>query len=434
MKLFQSKKNGLLADDNILNNSIGGIINQKSVYAILMGASSLLSIMALWFTTGRRWNYYLFGIEGDTFGDFFNTLNQMGTQFPYVPKHSVYPALANMFYSLLVHFVDPVAYTNGLKYSISSLTIFILYNVITVAIFTLLMNSWLSIKKSAKIFLIFSTLLSAPFIYQFERANIVFVALLFLMIFMIYKDHKSGLMREVSLLALAVSSVIKIYPIIFSILLLKKRRYGDFIRTITYTIILFILPFYYYGGLHNIFVMISNIQHLTQLSTNFSPNLINFTNTIEFLYVKINMVIISQEILSRISYFMFFASLVSAYYIKEEWKTTLLLTTLIAAIPGFTNMYGLIYMVIPLVLMFNEQGSSRRMDIIYSFLVFGTMGIFIFLPDGPFEVYRLEIYRYNITTFIKGFSLIILLFLLNIELITHKIKLWHKRASAKKVK
>lgn len=394
----------------------------KNLYVILMAFGILLSFASMYLLHGHNWLHFLFVIEGDAFGDFFNTLHQAYYKDPYVPMESVYPALANLFYRFMARFVSHDAFTYGIKASITSLTVFLMYNIVTVTVFTMLIKHWLKGKELFKNFVIFLILFSAPFLYQFERANIIFVTMIFLLAFMVFKDSDNKILREIALICFAVAAVTKIYPIIFGVLLLKEKRYMESIRALLYTALLFVIPFYAYGGLDRIPIMLDNIRYLTGATTTFGSDRINITNTLGY-FQYVLYFYIPSTLLSTSVNILFVFSMIMSFFIKTTWKTVLLLTTLMAAIPGFSNMYALIYIVIPLIMFLNSVEGKRVLDYLYGFLFFTSMSMFIFIPDGPFEVYPLANYRYNLTTFTEGMSVIILVILLNIEGLIGLIKL-----------
>lgn len=90
--------------------------------------------------------------------------------------------------------------------------------------------------------------LSLPLLFMLERGNIVWLALLPLLLYMRYYADESPVRREIGLLALALSAALKLYPAIFGLALLRDRRYADACRAALYALLLFVLPSFFFGG------------------------------------------------------------------------------------------------------------------------------------------------------------------------------------------
>lgn len=101
-------------------------------------------------------------------------------------------------------------------------------------------------KEGKDIFLIF--LCCAPNIYALKRGNIILAALIFALIFLNwYRDEKAW-KREAAILSLAVSGVLKLYPLFFCAFLLHDKKWFRTARMFFYFFLLYLLPILFYEG------------------------------------------------------------------------------------------------------------------------------------------------------------------------------------------
>ena len=55
-------------------------------------------------------------------------------------------------------------------------------------------------------------------------------------------------LREAGLVALALATALKLYPVVFAWMLLTEKRYREILRLVLYTAVLFIAPSFFFGG------------------------------------------------------------------------------------------------------------------------------------------------------------------------------------------
>ncbi len=113
----------------------------------------------------------------------------------------------------------------------------------------------------------FLLIFSYPAMYCIKMGNIVGMCLTLLMFFIVFKEHEKNYMRELSLIALALSAAIKPVTLLFVIILVAKEKeaIARTIRTVIYSIVLFIAPAFFTGFeslgiyLKNMFVVIDEV-------------------------------------------------------------------------------------------------------------------------------------------------------------------------------
>lgn len=395
----------------------------KFFYIILI-MSIFIFALSIPLTNASSLKLYLWK-PGSSFYDFYSCLKDnvyWNRTDLYLNNPTIYPPLANFIYMLItrcmsIQTVKELEVFESLKY-VKSLQECSLYFVIYMNV--LLIGYYLvctSLKKGSKnervVFSIL-TLFTVPFIYQFERANIIFLSLIFSMCFFLWYDCENKYMRELSYIALAFAAGIKIYPAIYGVLVIKKGRYKDALRLIIYGILLFILPFAVYGNIGD--NLLAFVENLTNTSEGFNMTRIgcqlDFESISKYLFYFLGD---KRIFVSRIiTTFLAFSGIVGVLVLDDGWKNVLLMTCLLIGIPGISYTYTAIFMVIPVIIYLDSKEKSAK-DIIYGL---GMLLVIIPLPfcwlEGRGDVY----YSYmNVTTpmLIESISLLLMTSLLVAE-------------------
>ncbi len=344
---------------------------------------SILVFIVTGFATRGHSFYNLFFINpvnSDYFMDFFNNLYILFLG-PYSPSQSsIYPPLAHLIYKPIARLVPIDIVAKGsfaIRASESGQIALLMYALITLLVFFALI---MKVKKGSiteKYFFIFIVLFSAPFLYQFERANIIFVALLCSMIFVFFKDSKKPIIREMSFISLAVSVGIKLYPALFVLLLMKERRFRDVLRVSFYIAAFLILPFFAFGGIGSIVNISKNIFSTSNLFLNsgvgYAVNLQNITRIIFALFgdFSSNPIFIS----SVSSFVMLILGIFSSFLLRSKWKTVALLSSLTVLVPSISWEYTLVFMAIPLIMFLDSEDKKKGTNYLYL-----TCFILVFIP------------------------------------------------------
>lgn len=348
--------------------------------------STIIGILAFFvagFATRGHSFYNLFFINpvnSDYFMDFFNNLYMLFLG-PYSPSQSsIYPPLAHLIYKPIARLVPLDIVAKGsfaIRASESGQIALLIYTLITLLVFFALIAKVKRGSITEKYFFIFIVLFSAPFLYQFERANIIFVSLLFSMIFIFFKDNKKPIIREIAFISLAMSVGIKLYPALFVLLLMKERRFRDVLRVFSYIAAFLILPFFVFGGIGSMVNMFKNIFSTSNLFLNsgvgYAVNLRNTTRIIFSLFGDFsnNPVFISN----MFSFVMLILGIFSSFFLHSKWKTVALLSSLTVLVPSISWEYTLIFMVIPLIMFLDSKDKEKGTDYLYL-----TCFILVFIP------------------------------------------------------
>lgn len=214
---------------------------------------------------------------GDLFMDFFNSVRD-AAQGPrvYTERRVIYPPLANLIFWLFGALV-PSAYQNTTfaeraTWSEYSGAIFALSLYLLLPTLLLILLFFFKIKKEAlPPRLLFLLLFNLPLLYLIERGNLLLFTLPALFFFLFYyEDPRAGL-RECSLVALSFAIATKLYPALFALILVARRRYAAFFRVALYSLLLVLLPSLPFGGIGGIWQMVLNILSFSDNADGTSP-------------------------------------------------------------------------------------------------------------------------------------------------------------------
>ena len=370
---------------------------------------------------------YLFADKLDTFMDFFNSVFDTIGNRPY-SRGTIYPPLCYMIYSFFLGFIPSAQMTSNafmLRIYQGSLISFMIYfTLILYGLGYLIIRTKKGTNLEKKLFLIIM-LFSTPFLYAFERGNIILLSLICLLFFLNFKDSKNKFLKELALISLATSAALKIYPAIYGVILLKEKRYKESIRVAIYGMLLFFIPFLCFGGFATIGQFFNNLMTASKdFSINNAVNNLGYTTILNKISMKLNL---SQSILPLLFKLGFYISMIicfiSSFISKSFWKTTALLTIMMIAIPSISFTYAAIFMVIPIMYLLDEK-EHTKIDYFYIIIIVLMMfpNPICLLQTGKMIEFYSHISWNSIITII---SLVIIMITLNIDIIYHFIKNRH---------
>lgn len=399
--------------------------NIKRVFYIVLILSLLMLVISIPITHFSSLQLYLWK-KGSSFYDFFTCLkgNVYWNRFELYKDGTIYPPLANLFYAIITRCmsIDTLQQLNKLTdyNKIKALqecsVFFVMYINITVIAYCILCVKWKKGSTKEKWGFALLMLCTVPFLYQFERANIIFISLILTIAFFIWKDKK-GWKREFAYICLAIAAGIKIYPAIFGLVLIKEKKFKDAVKLCLYGAAMFFLPFIFYGGIkQNVMLLINNLMNTSDLFlTSRIGCQIGYETTLKYIFSFTDGN--CEYIVSSIKTIILAFSLFSLIWIEKSWKQILLLTCLIIGIPSISYSYAAIFMLIPIVV-YLDSGDKTFKELFY---LIGMMLVMIPLPfcwnEGKGDPY----YSYmNMSIPVRVESIAILA--LNIGLIISAIK------------
>ena len=228
----------------------------------LFFAISCLSLLSMLLSRGSLVHNYFHPDPTDSAMDFFNCLAVAPSDAPY--EHgSNYPPMCYLLLKAL-HLIIPAGEPSPeqlasagsasvghyLRSFQNAYLIFVFSLVgctLLIALCTIRMAS--THRERDRYLLTGAVCISGPYLFLLERGNILLFALAGTFVFLTSLDSESYAFRIAGLISLAFSASLKIYPFIFSILLLRERRFRAFAITSVMTLCMFVIPFLLFGGM-----------------------------------------------------------------------------------------------------------------------------------------------------------------------------------------
>jgi len=393
-------------NSNIFRIIFISVLLSAAVYMFLLLVSS----------KGSQQDSIFYGNSHDYFMDFFNVLKYVSKRDPYHYTdfmglgEKAYPPLA---YAILFPFSRLYDYKTKTSYDARStqLGIMSVFFFLFICIFflTFLYSHHIQGSVSIKILTTLTFFMSGIFIYSLERANIIFLAVLFLGIFLFFYKSTDPILREIAYLALACTTALKVYPVVFGILILKDKRWFAAIRTMLYGIVAFFLPFFFfYGGLSNFKQLLSNVEENSLLYLFITPS---YRFGWLPYYLCTNTYVSNYQSWITFGNILMLLAVVLSFFMKSQWKTVTLLTCTIIASPVNSAYYCGLYLFAAIILFLNEN-EHNCFDIIYLVLFIVILNPFQFIANGV-----------AITIFVANCSLLCLYLLLMIDAIM-QVGIW----------
>lgn len=390
--------------------------------SILLGGIAA-SMMQVVITHGKAFQTLYFHDTLNTFADLFNIIPtpDYGGAKLYTEQSTIYPPMAYVISGLLGNFLLPDDLSNLLYLDLRNtqlgLMLPMLYTLLCVLPLFYMLYRKMPGKEIEKILFPLAMVFSAPFLYLFERGNILLITLVLVCIFMTGQQSKNRFLREVSLISLALAASIKIYPAILGLILLFDKRYKEAVRCVIYGMLFFFVPFLFFGGLSSAKLMLDNLTAYSQGDFMKSTGIgfrVDYSALLALLTLfthgstELGLSIAASTLIP-----MAILLLGSSFFVEPRWKKVLCLTTLMVAVPGFSYTYTLVFFALP-VLLYLQEPSRRKTDLIYAVLL---AGLFIPLAFGETQFFPFFDTGYPLTLsgFVQMMSELLLILLLSAE-------------------
>lgn len=347
-----------------------------SVYVFGTAIAVLSTLISFAVSRGELVSSFFFCDSFDTGMDFFNSLVESSTRDPYVQYDTMYPPLANLIFYGLSLFVEPVLKSTwgfnhhavvemrntwcDLRTHQTTFLLFASFFIVTLVGLLYLIEYIEQGSGHEKLFAV-SCCLSYGVLYGFERGNIILFVLLLTLFFLEFYESPNPILREASLIALAIAAGIKLYPATFGILLLIRRKWWTAARTVLYGMLAFVLPALFFGGVSGInefircFFLFGNDQSSWYWSIGIDRILVVFFRCLEILGYNIS----HRTMLAVVAkFFIVLLYLTSAMAAKEKWRQCLYLALLLLFIQTSYS-YTLVFLLPAFIFLCGEKEKKR---------------------------------------------------------------------------
>lgn len=208
----------------------------------------------------------LFFLGGDDlFMDFYHSICDAAKGAKaYTERNVIYPPLANLILLLLSRTV-PEAYLNvppnELRHSWNlypaAILTYVYFFVTCLLVLALLIHRE-EHSRAKRNLLTFTLILSFPVIFLLERANLVILSTIATIVYTQFYDSEHRAKRELALFMLAFAAALKLYPALFGVVLLRDRRWRDIARAVLYTLLMLLIPSFFFGGPQCLWLVLRN--------------------------------------------------------------------------------------------------------------------------------------------------------------------------------
>lgn len=166
-----------------------------------------------------------------------------------------FPPLAYLMYGFLARMGGFRAEAPNLipsphAYAQNNMVIFLIYNLVCALLLAYAVTLYTK-KKGFITQVLFPAILifSYPIAFSsLERGNSVFLVAPLIAIALAWRNDTSKVKRELALILIAVCAGLKMYPAVLGLLYLKDKRWAETLRLVIYGLVLFFVPFAFFGG------------------------------------------------------------------------------------------------------------------------------------------------------------------------------------------
>lgn len=388
--------------------------NTSKLFYIISFASLVVCIIMGVLSNGVTVSNLLFN-KDDVFMDFFNSVVDCSGD-AYGESGVIYPPLVVLFYKFCSMFfnIDSMKASEVRETSLGMI-IFVCFTIVSYILFAKLIYKYKNGSFANKSLFAFFTLFSFPMIYLIERGNIIVLVLPLLLYYVNEYDSDVKYKRHLAYICLAISVAIKIYPVFFGLLLLKKKKnFKNILLCIFYGAVFFFVPFIFVGGFSQLGVLIHNILYTSSMfgSKGFGFK-VSISNTFSLFGHVFNHVRLFETAGTVFLIITVLAGLFLILFNKwnEDWKIYAVISLIIILVPGFSYIYSVAYMIIPLLFFLNKK-EIKWIDYIYSLLFIAQFIFLVAKTDELFPSFNSAELNCNIATVVESIALLAMLVLL----------------------
>ena len=399
---------------NFKKNKLKDVNNTSKLFYIISFASLVVCIIMGVLSNGVTVSNLLFN-KDDVFMDFFNSVVDCSGD-AYGESGVIYPPLVVLFYKFCSMFfnIDSMKASEVRETSLGMI-IFVCFTIVSYILFAKLIYKYKNGSFANKSLFAFFTLFSFPMIYLIERGNIIVLVLPLLLYFVNEYDSDVKYKRHLAYICLAISVAIKIYPVFFGLLLLKKKKnFKNILLCIFYGAVFFFVPLIFVGGFSQLGVLIHNILYTSSMfgSKGFGFK-VSISNTFSLFGHVFNHVRLFETAGTVFLIITVLAGLFLILFNKwnEDWKIYAVISLIIILVPGFSYIYSVAYMIIPLLFFLNKK-EIKWIDYIYSLLFIAQFIFLVAKTDELFPSFNSAELNCNIATVVESIALLAMLVLL----------------------
>jgi len=356
-------------------------------FCVMALVGAVLTICSLLYSRGENFPKIFFFGTIDTGMDFFHSIEYTKGGVPYELYGTLYPPLANLCFFVLFQMVPEWQYSTwadtfsasvalrttpaDLRVHQPTMMLFILFLIITAALLILVIQSCFKDMKPGKSKLIaFSSLLTHGVLYGYERGNILIIAMMCTLFFLLYYNEENKLLSELALISLAVAAGLKIYPALFGMVLLYNKQYKKAVRTVIYGIAFFVLPIFAFqegiSGLAVFFEKLTNFSTSAKFSTS-GYGFDKLVNMLVYVWCQIFGTPVNEEFLLKAipkwNIIVAGGVLLCGFAMKKQWQQALACCVAMF-LYNEQGTYGTMFFLVPLMLFVAQEKQIALVNVV----------------------------------------------------------------------
>ena len=369
----------------------GFSLNEKRLFFGVSSLGFVITLFCLFLSKGQIWSEILEENGYFYMGDFLmHVLFVKDPARVYLSYEGCcFPPLAYVFYLIINRILPAEGITTMSDYKLLPATNLIYFCLVSLCMMVIAIFIYETFEKKLPetILAAFLILFSEPFFAgAIERGNSVLLTLVLLLLALRLKEEDNPVAKEAALLLIAVAACFKIYPAIFGFLYLYEKRYKEALRLVIYGVLLFFLPFLFFGGIPGFQAFVHNLMAVGKKST---ADIYTISGCVEWLYAHLCHTEVIPQAVHIAGRILSFAYLLLAmwfgYLERQSWKRLLYFSSLMVVFTNSSYPYTTIYLLLPFLSFLRNEGDDKKPDsLIYAFC-FGLIFTTLYLPGVSFR-------------------------------------------------
>lgn len=377
-------------------------INRCQLWCIVMALGLVVLFITMLFTNGQTFLDLTYSNPRNTFFDFTYSMLAAHSRKEY---NSMYPPFAQMFFHVLICLIPGYSSKMTAKklitYPLGALYVLFFFLCCTLFI-SWIIDDQLKEKKWLKRCVLLLLIFSAPYIYEYQRGNVLIIVVPLICFFMFYYDSERISVRALASFALAVAAGFKMYPAILGMILLTERRWKQAIMSVIMGLAVLILPAFYFQGFSTLrqiaLALFSTTTEITERGVGHQLSLINFARMINQAF--------GCSLNEKLFMLIMVVFMIATYFIaKEKWQKAAVLCAAMVTWPSISFQYTMILMTLPLLMFFSDQKITNKWDILYVCLLAFCFMVIPLGGQNAFSFTEGQYYTLNITTILENIAI-----------------------------
>ena len=335
----------------------------KKVITGIFGVTITLTVLGMLLGDGNVYRSFGWYDIGDSYMDFYNPMYTMhsGTipLYDFYNKNTGgYPPIARFLLWLLGNPIPQSALQKDALVSRQQSMLLIAFGTILLVFLTY--AAIRDEKHTGNHRIVLFVLFSSPMVFGIERGNIILVSIVLSLFFVLAAESTSKLKRDTAYAALSLSAGIKIYPAIYGLLLVAKRKWKETFNLVCWGLSVFLLPFLFTGGFQSFLKCMQSLG--TFVSSNKTSGcywLVNYGNVLTEISENFGVPALPSRVVTISLLVLVVLLIVCVFVQKSYWKQNLALTLVLVLLPGANSYYVAAFYSIPLLLAFREESEDR---------------------------------------------------------------------------